>query len=204
MALPIPNSEATMVIVVEHDAVTAAQLTTTERYIHQNSHLCMINNIGLDVKGKFRLLHGVYNAMENIVNNYVNKPGDFKKYLISNNKTWMPNTLPRMRSFLNPIIIDRLVGILHYVHNLVKLLHTIPCLLQITRDSSDLYGQLYRDYIIENNDDEEDVDVPKLNESNDWNSFKESFIMKLNLFKGVREISIDYVIDNTVVTSTLD
>ena len=198
MALPIPNSEAAMVIVVEHDAETALQLTITERYRNQNSLLCMLDNIGLDIKEKFRLLHDGYNTMETIVNNYVNKPGDFKKYLIRNNKTWMSHTLPRMRSFFTPIIIDRLVGILHYVHTSVKLLHTIPCLLQVTRDSSDLYGQLYKDSIIEKNDNEEDVDVPKLNESKDWNSFKESFIMKLNLFKGVRETPIDYVIDNTV------
>ena len=47
----------------------------------------MLDNIGLDTKEKFRLLHDGYNTMETIVNNYVNKPGDFKKYLIRNNKT---------------------------------------------------------------------------------------------------------------------
>ena len=87
MALPIPNSEAAMVIVVEHDAATAVHLTTTERYRNQNSLLYMLDNIGLDTKEKFRLLHDGYNTMEMIVNNYVNKPGDFKKYLIRNNKT---------------------------------------------------------------------------------------------------------------------
>ena len=198
MALPIPNSESAMVILVQHNAVTAGHLTTTERYKNQNSLLCMLDNIGLDTKEKFRLLHDGYNTMEKIVNNYVNKPGDFKKYLIRNNKTWISSTLPRMRSFFTPIIIDRLVGILHYVHTSMKLLYIIPCLLQITTDNSDLYGQLYKYSITENNEDEEDVDVPKLNESKDWNSFTESFIMKLNLFKGVREIPIDYVIDDTL------
>ena len=110
----------------------------------------------------------------------------------------MSSTLPRMRSFFTPIIMDRLVGVLHYVHTSVKLLHIIPCLLQITIDRSDLYGQIYKDSIAEKKEDEEDVDIPKLNESKDWNGFKESFIIKLNLFKGVREIPIDYVIDNTV------
>ena len=198
MALPIPNTEAAMDIVVEHNAITAAQLTITERYRNQNALLCMLEDIGVGVKEKFRLLHDGYNTMETIVNNYVNKPGDFKKYLIRNNKTWMSNSLPRMRAFFTPIIMDRLVGVLHYFHTSVKLLHTIPCLLQVTRDSSDLYGQLYKDSITQKNDDEEDVDIPKLNESKDWNSFKESFIMKLNIFKGVREIPIDYIIDDTV------
>ena len=62
----------------------------------------------------------------------------------------------------------------------MKLFHTILCLLQVTRDNSDLHGQLYKDSIIEKNDDEEDVDVPKLNESKDWNNFKESFVLKIN------------------------
>jgi hypothetical protein len=88
MALPILNTEA---------AVTAAQLTIIERYRNQNSLLCMLENIGLGTKEKFRLLHDGYNTMETIVNYYVNKPAsDFKKYLIRNNKTWMSNTLPRM------------------------------------------------------------------------------------------------------------
>ena len=198
MALPIPNSESLMFDVVEHDNLASLLLTTTERYEDQNSLLCMLDNIGLDTKEKFRLLHDGYNTMEKIVNNYVNKPSDFKKYLIRNNKTWMSSTLPRMRSFFTPIIMDRLVGVLHYVHTSVKLLHIIPCLLQISIDKSDLYGQQYKDSIAEKKEDEDDVDIPKLNESKDWNSFKESFIMKLNLFKGVREIPIDYVIDDTV------
>ena len=80
----------------------------------------------------------------------------------------------------------------------MKLFHTILCLLQVTRDNSDLHGQLYKDSIIEKNDDEEDVDVPKLNESKDWNNFKESFVLKINLFKGVCDIPIDYIIDDTV------
>ena len=138
MALPIPNSESLMFDVVEHDNLASLLLTTTERYEDQNSLLCMLDNIGLDTKEKFRLLHDGYDTMEKIVNNYVNKPSDFKKYLIRNNKTWMSSTLPRMRSFFTPIIMDRLVCLLHYVHTSVKLLHIIPCLLQITIDRSDL------------------------------------------------------------------
>jgi hypothetical protein len=61
----------------------------------------------------------------------------------------------------------------------------IPCLLEVTRNNSDHNGQLYKDSITEKNDDDDNIDVPKSNESKDSNIFKESFIMKLNLFKGV-------------------
>lgn len=64
----------------------------------------------------------------------------------------------------------------------------IPCLLEVTRNNSDHNGQLYKDSITEKNDDDDNIDVPKSNESNeskDSNIFKESFIMKVNLFKGV-------------------
>lgn len=53
MALPIPNTEAAMAIVVGHDAVVAAQLSITARYSDQNSLLCMLDNIGLGTKKKF-------------------------------------------------------------------------------------------------------------------------------------------------------
>ena len=198
MALPIPMNEGSMRLIVETDQPAASLLSIRERYQNRNSFMCLLETIGLDVKERFRMLHDGYDDIETLVNHYANDISGFKKHLIRNNKTWMNHSTARMASFFTPIVMDRLVGILYYYQHSVKLLHTIPDPLMVTEAMADEYSTQYKESIVENEDNDEEIDIPTLSEAKHWSSFKESFLMSLNLTKGARGIPIDYVVDNTV------
>ena len=198
MALPIPMNERSMAIVVDTDHPAALLLSIRERYQDRNSFMCLLDTIGLDVKERFRMLHDGYDDIEKLVNHYANDISGFKKHIIRNNKTWMNHAQARMAAFFTPIVTDRLVGVLYYYQHSVKLLHTIPDPLLVTRDMADQYSSQYKESIVENEDNDEDIDIPTLTEAKHWSSFKESFLVSLNLTKGARGIPIDYVVHSFV------
>ena len=198
MALQIPVNNIELTEAVAFEAVLAGQLSITQRYSDTNAFLCLLTEIGLGEKERFRMLHDGYDSMEVLVDNYANDVEGFKKHLVRCNKNWMNHASPIMRVFFSPIIIDSLVGILYYFHTAVKVLHTIPCVMDISIDEAKHYGHTYKASLTSNDEDNEDVELPQLKEGKDWSRFKESFLMKLNLFKGVRGIPVDYVIDTTV------
>jgi hypothetical protein len=198
MALPIPANEPAMAIIVDADRPAALLLSIRERYQDRNSFMCLLDTIGLAVKERFRMLHDGYDDIETLVNHYANDISGFKKHLVRNNKTWMNHAMVRMASFFTPIMMDRLVGVLYYYQHSVKLLHTIPDPLLVTEDMADEYSTLYKESIVENEDNDEEIVIPTLTEAKHWSSFKESFLMSLNMTKGARGIPIDYVVDSTV------
>ena len=81
MALAIPATNIELTQAVAFDAILVAQLSITQR-----TFLCLLTEIGLGEKERFRMLHDGYDSMEVLVDNYANDVKGFKKHLVRCNK----------------------------------------------------------------------------------------------------------------------
>ena len=188
--------------VVAADQVAANALSITERYTDQNAFLCMLQQIGCDVKERFRILHDAFNTIESLVDHFNADIGGFKKHLTNSNKTWLNHSNTRMRAFFTPVMINKLLGVLYYYHTAIHLFHSIPDLNLVHGLNSSNYGRLYNE-LGGDKDNEDSIDkivLPQLNEAKDWTPFKEKFKQLLDLTVGAHNIAIQYVIDSTVRT----
>ena len=198
MAVAIPANIAALTALVEPDPLVADQLNITERYISPMCMLCILDTLGCGPKERFRLLHDGFDTLESLVNHYGENVDDFRKHLITSNKNWVSHTQTMMRAFFNPVVTNKLVGMLHYLHTTVQLFHCIPDVMQITAERASTYGNLFNTSKATDADDETDnVDIPDFHDAKGWMSFKENFILLLGLTKGIRGIPLDYVVDNT-------
>jgi hypothetical protein len=200
MALDIPRDEAEMTLIVATNQAQADTLTITQRYSDQNTFLCMLERIGCGIKERFRLLHDGFDNMQSLVDHFNDDIEAFSKHLTNSNKTWLNNSLVRMRAFFTPIIISRLTGALYYYHSAVHLLHSIPDLNLIDANTASSYGRIYLQHsqVKDNDGDIDKIALSSLNEAKDWTPFKEKFLQLLDLTVGAHNLTIRYVVDGTV------
>ena len=127
----------------------------------------------------------------------------FKDHLTSLNKSLASATGAR-RVYFNPIMMNRLLGILHYFDQAVHTYHTIPDIDELDADLANLFGKQYQSSHRSKLDDEEEVGIkiPDLTGATNWREFKEKFILKLSTIKGTRGIPLDYVVDLSIRTLT--
>jgi hypothetical protein len=203
MAVAIPANIGAMTALVEPNPEILAPLSISERYEHPMAMLCLLDRLGCGPKERFRLLHDGFDTISSLVNHYGGDVEEFKKHLTTNNKNWIAHAQTMMRAFFTPIVINKLVGTLYYLHTSVQLFHAIPDVQLITSERATQYGTLFNNSTSTDDDDDADkVDVPSFQDAKGWMSFKENFILLLGLTKGVRGIPLDYIIDNTPRTAT--
>ena len=198
MAVPIPANQQAMMDVVAHDDVAAAALSITQRYGDGNALLCLLDRLGCGYSEKFRILHNGFDSVQTLVDHYGDDIDGFLKQLKTNNKNWATHPSVMMRSFFTPIVIGRLVGVLHYMNSGINILHKIPDINEITRARATSYNVLYSTTLSnEDNDEAGKVIIPSFSEVKGWMSFKENFLLFLGLIKGAHGIALDYVVDTT-------
>ena len=203
MVITIPANIATLTALVEIDPTLVTPLTVTQRYEDRMAFLCLLERTGCGPKEKFRMLHDGFESMESLVDHYGEDVDDFRKHLITSNKNWVSHSQTMMRAFFNPVTINKLVGALYYYHTTVKFFHVIPDISLVTSALASTYGNLFNaSKGTEADDDADKVEVPSLQDTRGWMSFKENFTLLLGLTKGVRGIPLDYIIDNTPREST--
>jgi hypothetical protein len=178
-----------------------APLTILQRYDDHQAFLCLLMDIGVDVKERYRLGADGFLSLRNLVDYFGDDVDAFKKHLLASNKNWMSNSQAMMRAYYTPIIINRLVGVLYYYKVCVKMLHTVPDTVAITAASATEYGLKYENSIKAKGDDDDnssDVKVPELKGAENWVSFRDNFLLsKLLMINGSRGIAINYVVDDT-------
>ena len=203
MAIVIPANITALTALVETDPTLVEPLSITERYSNRMTLLCLLERLGCGPKEKFRLIHDGFTSMESIVDHYGEDIDGFHKHLTTSNKNWVSHAQERMRAFFNPVTINKLVGVLYYLHTTVKLFHVIPDLSLITSARASQYGNQFT--TLKGTDTEDDADkvvVPTFQDTKGWMSFKQNFTLLLGLTKGIRGIPLDYIIDNTIRIAT--
>lgn len=128
------------------------------------------------------MLHNGLNTMQSIVDHYDDDINSFVKQLKNDNKNWSTHNTVMLRSYYTPIVMSRLVGILHYMNSGVNILHVIPDIHSITAARATNYNKLCNSLQTSEADEEADkVVVPPFSEVKGWMSFKENFLLLLGL-----------------------
>lgn len=201
MALAVPINQAAMTALVAPDPLIVAPLTIIQRYDNHQAFLCLLNNIGVDTKERYRLGADGFMTLRNLVDHFRDDVDVFHKYLQTSNKTWINNTQVMMRAYFTPVIINRLVGLLYYYKVCVRMLHTVPDTNIILANQATEFGtQYYNSTRATGGDDDDnssDIKIPDLKGADNWVSFRDNFLLKMSMITGSRGISIDYVVDST-------
>ena len=199
MALPIPATDGAMQVVVGFNQGLADALNIADCCSDRNAFMCMLNRIGCDYKERFRLLHDGFDSMQSLVDHFQGDIENFKKHLVNGNKIWMNNSQTRMRAFFSPVLINKLIGVMHYFNTAIKVIHCIPDINLVDSDGAIEYANLHKDAML--NEDQEDEakesQLPELNDAKNWTSFKEAFLHILSLTYGARKIPLSYLVDDT-------
>ena len=199
MAIPLPANIAALTALMTTDETLVTPLSITQRYSDPMSMLCLLERLGCGPKERFRLVHDGFNTIEELVNHYGDDVDSFRKHLINSNKNWVSHTQTMLCAFFNPVMVNKLVGTLYYFHITVQLFHSIPDILQINGTCASMYRNTFntKKGTDDEDDDTDNIIVPALHDAKGWMSFKENFILLLGLMKGLRGITLDYIIDNT-------
>lgn len=171
--------------------------TALTRYRNQNSFTLMLTRIGCGRNESERLVNDGINTMQAVVNLYTYNTKGFKTHLNFLNKSFGNNVANPV--YFTPIVITRLLGILYHFDQAVHTFHSVPEINHINAARADELSRFYSDSILLNDDDDDlDVKVPKLEGNTNWRAFKDKFVLKLSTMYGTRHIPLDYVVDQTV------
>ena len=100
--------------------------------------------------------------------------------------------------YINPIQMNRLLGILNYFNHSINTFHTIPDILLVTSDFADTLGSEYVSTLRKNDipDDIASITLPPLTGSGNWCVFKDKLLLNLSMTKSTRGgISLEYIAD---------
>ena len=166
------------------------------RYRNSNRFSDMLRGINCPQNEIARLRTDGFTSMESLVKNYTYNTNAFKVHLNSLNKTFGSHQTTPV--YYNPILINRLLGVLYHFDQAVNTFHQVPDIGQMSLALANELSSKYADSLItEDDEDELEIKVPKLDGSVNWRSFKDKLILKLATTKGARNIPLDYVIDET-------
>ena len=132
------------------------------KYTDPTYFIDMLGRIGLSRACIRQLSTDDFNTMETVVQQYKGSINAFETYLKSINKSMNNNENPVRFS---PIIMDRLLAVVHYFVQSVTCFHTLPNIEIIDREMSVELIQTYREYkqfSTEEVDDEVLISLPTL------------------------------------------
>lgn len=177
--------------------------TITARYSEDASFELLLNRLSLGPNEINRIQNDGFTDMSLLVDHFAYDVKGFKDHLTSLNKSFASATAAR-RVYFNPIMMNRLLGILHYFDQAIHTYHTIPDIDALDVDLANQFGKQYQSSHRSKLDDEEEVaiKIPDLTGATNWREFKEKFILKLSTIKGTRGIPLDYVVDPSIRTLT--
>jgi hypothetical protein len=196
-----PAEAAPEAVVLEPDEIE--DLSVSELYQNPMAFQIMLDNIGVPDRERARITNDGFATMNELVSHYANDVAGFKKYLENLNKTFATAT-EENKVYFTPPVTSKLTGVMHYFNVAVNGYHMVPDISIITGNDANGFGQSYRESIRkkDSEDDDDDLDIPKLLGSTNWVDFRDAVASKLSQHIGNRGFPIDYVIDNTIRNAT--
>ena len=158
----------------------------------------MLDAIGVDLDQRNHVSNDGFDSMKAIIDLHSNDVEGFKKCLTNPNKTFASSTNEQLRVYFSPVNTSRLVGVVNYFNHAINTFHRLPDLLLIDEDISTASLLHYRQSSIEKDDDDVQIDIPKLSGSSNWIIFRDKFKMKLHKTTGARGFHLGYIVDDTI------
>ena len=194
--IPFPLSSA--IKMTDYTVANFNTLSITELYADEGLFRYIMDEIGINArKERDKIVGDGFNSIRTIVRHHSNDLGAFRKYLLGLNKTYASASVAAIRVYYPPLIIARLMGVLHYYHQAVTVFHSIPDPSYIDDDKADELAQVYKSFTSKDESDDVEVEIPKLTGSSNWIDFRDKFLLKLSIDNGNRGFPIDYVVDET-------
>jgi hypothetical protein len=178
-------------------------MSTTQLYNSPMAFQIMLNNIGVPDRERARITNDGFTRMNELITHYSNDVAGFKKYLENLNKTFSTADAA-FKVYFTPPVMTKLLGIMHYFNVGVNGYHMVPDINIITANESSAFGKCYKEFIKkkELDDDDDDLNIPKLLGSTNWVDFRDAFASKLSQYVGSRGFPLDYVINTTARHAT--
>jgi hypothetical protein len=173
-------------------------ISIAEKYENPMAFQIMLNTIGVPDRERARITNDGFTQMNELVSHYANDVEGFKTYLENLNKTFATAD-EEYKVYFTPPVTSKLVGIMHYFNVAVNGFHKIPDTSSITSREANRFGQCYQEFTKKKDleDDDDDLDIPKLLGSTNWIDFRDAFMSKLSQHAGSRGFPIDYVLDGS-------
>lgn len=181
--------------------------TIQARYESPVAFIAFMRTIGLNGRQQAKLVNDGFNTMKVLVD-YYQATGikEFEKYLQDVNKTFATASVAALRVYFNPIIINRLVGCVNYFNHIIHTFHTVTDIQLITIPISTGLAALWirekNELNATKDEDDDDIEIPKLKGSANWTSFRDSFLHKLARTPSARNFPLQYIIDDTERSAT--
>ena len=172
--------------------------TITDRFRDNASFTTMLTTLGSNGAEINRFSTDRFATMDILSFQFKLNIKSFKSYIKGLNKTFAGSGVTNIRVYYNPIKLKRILGVVHYYHQLLYVYHTIPDIYLITDALATEYGNAY-DGLIEDKDDEdkkEDIELPVLS-AKSWIDWDDRFRLKLSQMKSKNLFSLDYIINKT-------
>jgi hypothetical protein len=181
-------------------------LSITQRFNHELAFRQLLHDIGVIISKRNQIIGDGFTSLQTLVEHYRYDVNGFASYLKNINKAWGALGQDR-RIFFNPVIMQRLLGLLHYASQAYYSFHITIDTDDITAADATNFGRAYNDFKSKANnanddDNGTDVSIPVLTGSSNWVNFRDKFLMKLNFTFGARGTSLSYIVDGNARTAT--
>ena len=177
-------------------------LSITERYRNTASFTNMLARIGVTRGAINHLLSDDLDTMEVLVTQYKDDINDFHSYLKATNKSLL-NANPPVR--FSPVVMDRILAVVHHYIQSVTCFHTIPDINLINRQEAMRMIDPYRLYCQFKDDDVDEeilIDLPDLKGHENWITFRDKFLSNLMNTPGSNGTPLLYTVDQNARTIT--
>ena len=185
----------------DYDINNFNTLSITDLYEDEELFRYVLDNaVGISqVQCRTKLVDDGFTSIRSIIRQHPNDVEGFKTYLLQLNKTFASSSDAALRVYYSPVVISRLLGVVHLYNQAVNTFHSIPDPSYLDENYADDLAAIYNAFSEKSKaeKDEVEIDLPKLTGSSNWIDFKEKFKMKLSLKIGNRGIPLSYVIDTT-------
>ena len=178
------------------------QLTNTQKYREAASFSDLLQRIGVTQRCINQLRNDDFDTMETVVQQYKGNVTSFESYLKTINKT-MTNAANPVR--FSPVVMDRILAVIHHFIQAVTCFHTVPDMALIDRQ---IAGELiepyrtYKQFSSEEIDEEILISLPELKGHENWISYRDKFLSNLKNTPGSNGTPLSYVVDETPRTVT--
>lgn len=172
-------------------------MSNMEKYQDDRQFTDLLRRIGVTNACIAQLTNDDFDTMETVVQQYKGNIKSFETYLKTVNKT-MHNATNPVR--FSPVVMDRLLAVIHYLIQSVQCFHKLPDMALIDRQMAGNLMEpfrIYKQFRTEDADEEVLISLPDLKGHENWITYRDKFLSNLDNTAGSNGTPLLYIVDQT-------